>query len=115
MTTFGVLDGAKMGAALADQMGPSLQPYALSAGIVKVPLSLTPAAVAANTTVEQSFSLPGALPTDGVDVTPPALTNGVACANARISAANTLQLQFVNSTSGSLTPPAGVHIVNLFR
>ncbi|HUN00413.1 MAG TPA: hypothetical protein PLI96_08015 [Halothiobacillus sp.] len=92
---------------------PSMTPPAL--GIAKVSQSITPAAVAAATTVEQSFTIPGVLPGDSIDVNPPALTAGVVLSNARVSAANTVQIQFTNSTAGSLTPPAGVHIFIVVR
>ena len=88
---------------------------AIPAGISKVSASLAPTAVAANTTVEQAFTVAGILPGDGIDVTPPALTSGIILGNARCSAANTLQLQFSNVTAGSLTPPAGVHQLVIVR
>jgi len=115
MTTRGVFDDAQMGAALSNNMGAGLQPYALASGIAKIALSITPSAVAANTSVEQQVALPGAQVGDAVLVNPPALVAGVALVDARISATNVLQLQFTNSTSGSLTPPAGAHQIVLFR
>ena len=115
MTTRGVFDDAQLGLALANNLGPSLQVFPLAAGIAKVPLTLTPAAVAPNTTVEQNFTLAGAITTDAVSVTPPTLTAGVVLANERIVGTGTLGLQFVNATAGTLTPPAGVYIVTILR
>ena len=84
-------------------------------GFAKIVQTITPTAVAAATTVEQSVTVPGLVVGDYVEVCPPALTAGVTLANSRVSAANTLQLQFVNSTAGSLTPPAGAHIIFVLR
>jgi hypothetical protein len=115
MTTRGTFDDAQMGVALSNNMGAALQPFALAAGIAKVPLTLTPASVAAATTVEQTFTLLGVQPGDAIDVTPPGLTAGVSVVGARISANNTVALQFVNTTAGALTPLAGSYIFVIFR
>lgn len=84
-------------------------------GIGKAVVSVTPAAVSANTTVEQSVTVAGVQVGDWVEVVPPSLTNGVVLCNARVSAANTVQLQWANSTAGSLTPPSGSYIFLVVR
>lgn len=80
-------------------------------------ISLTPSAVATVTAPVQTFSATGIglLTTDTVVVTPPGTTAGVAQAAAYVSAADTLAIQFVNPTAGSLTPPAGTYLVTVFR
>lgn len=85
--------------------------------------SLTPVAVAANTTAEQSFTIPGLQINDFVDVyyygtnvnTPAGQTAGIGIVNNRASAANTIQIGFVNSTGGSLTPAAGIYFMAVCR
>ena len=84
--------------------------------------TFTPVSVAANTTAEQSFSLPGAQIGDFVDVyffgttlAGSAQTAGIGIVNNRISAPNTLQIGFSNSTAGALTPAAGYYYVILTR
>ncbi len=78
--------------------------------------TLTPVSVAANTTAEQSFTVPGLLPTDFVDCyAQSAQTTGIGIVNNRVSAANTLQIGFSNNTAGSLTPMAGVYIIIVTR
>jgi len=79
--------------------------------------TLTPVSVAANTTAAQSFTVPGLLPGDFVDVN---LQNadqlaGIGIVNARVSAADTLRIQFSNSTGGALVPTAGVYGINVTR
>lgn len=80
-------------------------------------LSLTPTAVAATTAPIQAFASTGIglLTTDVVLVQPPSDLAGVALANAYVSAADTLSIQFVNPTAGSLTPPAGTFLVTVIR
>ena len=87
----------------------------IASGFIKVSASLSPASVAGGTTVEQSFTITGLLMGDWVSVTPPSLTAGVVLANARVSAANTLQLQFANTTAGALTPPSGTYVILIAR
>jgi len=80
-------------------------------------ITLTPAAVATISAPIQNFAGTGIglLTTDSVVVTPPGATAGVAQASAWVSAADQLSLQFVNPTAGSLTPPAGTYLVDVFR
>lgn len=78
--------------------------------------SLSPAAVGAATTAEQTFTVNGlAATTWGVSVVKPTAQAGLGIAGARVSAANTLAITFVNPTAGSLTPTASeTYIVNAF-
>ena len=71
--------------------------------------SLTPVAVAANTSAEQTFTVSGLLGSgfDVVIVNGPAPTAGTGIVNVRVSADNTLAITFANFTAGSLTPAAG--------
>lgn len=85
------------------------------ASITVIDVSLTPAEVATITAPAQTFTVPGVKVGDAVVVNPPSVTAGVALANARVSAANTVSIQFVNPTGGPLTPAAGVHRVTVFR
>lgn len=67
----------------------------------------TPVAVAANSVVEQTVTVPGARPDMAIFVTPPGTTAGIG--SARVSAKDTVAVQFINPTAGSLTPPAGTY------
>ncbi len=80
-----------------------------------IEVSLTPAEVATIVAPAQTFTVPGLKTGDAVIVNPPGQTAGVAIANARVSAADTLSIQFVNPTAGALTPAAGTHIVTVIR
>jgi len=78
--------------------------------------TLTPASVAANTTAPQSFTVPGLQVGDFVDVNSQnAQTAGIGIVNVRVTAANTLEIQFSNSTGGALTPVAGIYGINVTR
>jgi hypothetical protein len=79
--------------------------------------TLTPVGVATVTTAEQTFTVPGLNVGDlVVTVNRPNNTPaGVGITNARVSAANTLALTFVNPTAGSVTPGAGVYSIIIAR
>jgi hypothetical protein len=86
-----------------------------TAGIYTVATSITPASVATITTVEQTFTVNGVNVGDGVTVSPPGLEAGVAIASARVSAANTVAIGFVNPTAGAVVPTAGTHVFMIHR
>ena len=73
-------------------------------GVVSVTLS--PAQVAANTTAEQTFTVPGLKVGDFVDVNKPTAQAGLGLAAVRVSAANTLAITFSNNTASPITPTA---------
>lgn len=74
--------------------------------IYRLAAALTPAAVAANTTAEQTFAIPGVAVGDVVYVTKPTAQAGLGIVNVRVSAANTLAITFANNTAASITPTA---------
>ncbi len=78
-------------------------------------VSLTPAAVLTITAVEQTFTVPGVKLGDHVVVNPPGTTSGVIQGSARVSAADTVAIQYVNPTVGSVTPLAGTHRILVTR
>ena len=79
--------------------------------------TLTPAAVAANGTAEQQFNIGGLQIGDNVSCyyySGPQV-NGIGIVNCRVSAANTLQIGFSNSTAGALTPLTGQYYMCVCR
>lgn len=70
-------------------------------------IALTPAAVAINTTAEQTFTVNGLLVGDFINVTKPTTQAGLGLVNARVSANNTIAITFANTTAGIITPTAG--------
>lgn len=78
--------------------------------------TLTPVSVAANTTAEQVFTVPGLQLNDNVAGYLLAVqTAGIGIANMRVSAPGQLQIGFSNSTAGPLTPAAGVYSICVCR
>lgn len=85
--------------------------------------SLTPAATAAASAVEQAFTVTADLPprggplksTDRVLVVGPGSGNNVALGGARVNASGQLVIQFVNPTAGALTHAAGSFLVTVIR
>jgi hypothetical protein len=69
--------------------------------------TLSPAAVAANTTAEQTFTVSGLTTNMTVFVNKPTAQAGLGIVGARVSAANTLAITFSNNTGSSITPTAG--------
>jgi hypothetical protein len=70
--------------------------------------ALTPSAVSANTTAEQTFTVTGLQVGDMVaGINKPTAQAGLGIVGMRVSAANTLAITFSNNTAGSITPTAG--------
>lgn len=80
-------------------------------------VSLTPVAVAANSTVEQNFTIPGLISSDQIAslLFQGAYTVNVEPVNFRVAAANVLTVAYQNPTSGSVTPPSGNYFIQLNR
>ena len=79
-------------------------------------VTLTPVSVAASTAAEQSFTILGLQINDFLDVNcNAAQTAGIGIGNARVSALNTMTLEFSNSTAGALTPTSGLYNINVTR
>lgn len=83
--------------------------------IVVYSQSLDVASVAANTTAEQTFTVTGLTTGDKVFVNKPAATAGLGIVNARVSAADTLALTFVNATAGAIDPAAETYSIVAIR
>lgn len=62
--------------------------------------------VSANTTEELTTTVAGLLTTDFVEVSKPTHQAGVGVVNARVSAADTLAVTFMNATGSGITPTA---------
>lgn len=79
--------------------------------------TLAPVSVAANTTAAQTFTVPGLLTTDivnclGINGTQIA---GIVVAEADVTAANTLSIQFGNLTGSGVIPSTGVYTIEVIR
>jgi hypothetical protein len=83
-------------------------------GVVR--FTFDPASVAAATTAEQTVTVPGLKLGDYVlDVSKPTNTVGVAIVNARVSAANTLTVVWMNATAGAVDPASETYTMLVFR
>jgi hypothetical protein len=70
-------------------------------------LTISPALVVANTSVEQTFTLNSIAVGDFVYATKPSLQVGLSIIGGRVTAANTIGIGFINSTGAGITPTAG--------
>lgn len=77
--------------------------------------SLDVASVAANTTAEQTFTVAGLTTDDKVFVNKPSVNAGLGIVNARVSAADTLAITFVNATAAAIDPGAETYAVLAIR
>lgn len=77
--------------------------------------TLTSTSVAAATTAEQTFTVNGLTTTDKVIVNGPTPTAGTGIVNARVSAANTLAITFINTTEAAATPATGTYTIIAIR
>lgn len=77
--------------------------------------ALDVASVAAATSAEQTFTVTGLTTADKVIVNGPAQTAGLGIVNARVSAANTLALTFMNATAGALDPASATYTIVALR
>lgn len=81
-----------------------------------VQLTLSPAIVNANTTSEQTFTLPGLQIGDSVTVSKPSYQAGLGIVNCRVSAKDTVAIEFMNNTGSGITPTASeVYVFEINR
>ena len=79
--------------------------------------SITPSAVAANTTAVQTFSVPGLLTTDIISSAGYTAnqTTGIFTVECDCLTNNVLTIQFGNVTASSATPAAGIYELQIVR
>lgn len=82
-------------------------------GIIAV--NINPTSVAANTSAEQTFTVPGLKVGDFVVIVRPSLFAGFCVIQARVSADNTLAIQFANVTAAPIDVGAQDYPVAWFR
>lgn len=80
-------------------------------------VTISPAAVNANTTAEQTFTVPGLRTTDVIlGVNKPTAQAGLGIVGWRVSAADTIGITFSNNTGAGITPTASqVYLVAWMR
>lgn len=78
-------------------------------------VTFDPAAVATITTAEQTVTVVGVKVGDFVIAMKPSITTGVTIGNVRVSAADTIAIQFVNPTAGSVNPASETWQFLVFR
>lgn len=71
-----------------------------------VAATLSPASVAANTTAEQTFTVPGVRLNDVVFVNKPTAQAGLGIVGTRVSAADQIAITFSNNTASPIVPTA---------
>lgn len=77
--------------------------------------TLTPVSVAAATTAEQTFTITGLVAGSAVWINKPSAQAGLGIAGVRVSAANTLAVNYVNTTSAAIVPAAESYVIGNFQ
>jgi hypothetical protein len=95
-----------------DQLIYRLNP---SAPLVIYNTALVPTSVAANTTAEQTFTVTGLIASTPVWVNKPSATPGLGIAGVRVSALNTLAINFTNSSAVAIVPPSETYVIGNFQ
>ena len=85
---------------------PSTIPHGNTSGTWVIAVALTPISVANATAAEQTFTVSGLHLGDCVTVNKPTNQAGLGIAGTRVSAKDTLAINFVNATSATITPTA---------
>lgn len=111
------VDGSNPGPNVSTQPDTTQSPIGNVQKIGLFSLALTPTAVAANTTAEQTFAATGIglLVTDNVDVSKPSFQAGLGIVNVRVSAVDTLAITYGNFTASPITPAAETYGVVVAR
>lgn len=84
-------------------------------GVYRILQTLTPGAVAAQTTSEQTFNVPGVQLGDSIDINKASHSAGLGIVNVRASAQGVLAITFMNTTTGPITPPSEQYIIGGMR
>ena len=80
-------------------------------------VSITPpATMSANSTQEVAYTIPGVVVGDFLEINKPSHTAGLSIGNIRASAANTISIQWVNSTTSTITnTPNELYLIAVTR
>ena len=73
------------------------------------------ASIAATSYSAQTFTVTGLTTNDSITVNPPALTAGLYFISARVSAADTVELTFYNSTGGAIDEASATYYIVAIR
>ena len=87
--------------------GPTTIPRGNASGIFILSVALSPASVSNAVSAEQTFTVNGLQIGDNVDVSKPTTQANLIIGNVRVSAANTLAINFANVGAATITPTAG--------
>lgn len=84
-------------------------------GVYIISTTINPASVSAATSAEQTFTVTGLRLNDQVVVTKPTATAGLGIVNARVSAADTLAITFMNATAGAIDAASETYTITVYR
>lgn len=85
------------------------------APLIVYAVTITPASVATLTTAEQTFVVTGLVSGSPVWVNKPSVQPGLGIVGARVSSANNVAINYLNTTGGTLTPASETYIIGNFQ
>lgn len=84
--------------------------------IIDFHITIDPSSVAANTTAEQDFSVPGLSASDyALSLIKPTHTAGIGIGNIRVKADDTISVTFINPTAAPVDPPSETYELIVIR
>jgi hypothetical protein len=85
-------------------------------GLIAIQYSPGSSTIPSYSTQENSYNVPGVLATDvAVSITMPSFANGISVGNIRVSAADTVNVVFVNPSNTARTIPNGIYALIIGR
>lgn len=113
--TFGNFTAATITPTASESYAVAVFRQAPVAPLVVYSAQLAPVSVAANTTAEQTFTVTGLIASTPVWVNKPSAQSGLGIAGVRVSAANTLAINYANSSGAAITPATETYIIGNFQ
>lgn len=111
-TAIFILSGANLNISGVSTTTPSSDQYIVTAlrGSIVNSIALTPAVVAANTTMEQQFTVTGVCPGMIVPLNKPSEQQGLGIGNVRVVANNVLGVTYINNGNTAITPTSETYL-----
>lgn len=113
--TFGNFTAATITPTASESYGIAVFRQAPVAPLVVYSVQLAPVSVAANTTAEQTFTVTGLIASTPVWVNKPSYQPGLGVCGVRVSAANTLAINYGNSSAAAITPATETYVIGNFQ
>jgi hypothetical protein len=86
-----------------------------AAPLVVYSATLTPSAIASQTTSEVGYTVTGVVASSAIWINKPSFTNNIGICGVRVSAANVIAVNYVNVSTAQVTPPTETYLIGNFQ